>query len=184
MAALTAPALGADVTPLVGVDWLKTPSARSGSGRARHPLRHRRRRRARPTRPRISPAACTATTTKPAGASRAATCRSWCRPRAELEKLIGDLGIDEDTPCRRGAGGRQRARFRLRRAHLLDAEICRRRQGLDPRRRRRRLEAGRPAGRDRRARRRRRRFSPPRSTRACWPRPAKSRRSRRKAARR
>ena len=40
----------------------------------------------------------------------------------ELEKLIGDLGIDEDEPCRRRAGRRERARLRLRRADLLDAE--------------------------------------------------------------
>ena len=45
-------------------------------------------------------------------------------------------------PRRGGAGRRERARFRLGRAHLLDAEICRREERLDPRRRYRRLAAG------------------------------------------
>ena len=46
---------------------------------------------------RISPARCTATTTRPAGASRATACRSMLPTVAELEKLIGETGIDEDS---------------------------------------------------------------------------------------
>ena len=40
----------------------------------------------------------------------------------ELEKLIGELGIDEDSHVVVVPAGVQRARFRLGRAHLLDAE--------------------------------------------------------------
>ncbi len=41
---------------------------------------------------------------------------------AELEKLIGEIGIDEDSHVVVVPAGVQRDRFRLRRARLLDAE--------------------------------------------------------------
>ena len=43
---------------------------------------------------------------------------------AELEKLIGDLGIDENSHVVVVPAGVHFARFRLGRAHLLDAEIA------------------------------------------------------------
>ena len=181
--ALTVPTLGAEaVTPLVGVDWLKAHlndpnlvvldirSAIDGGGVKAYEAAH-------------IPGSVHSDYDKAGWRVTRNNVPFMVPTAAELEKLIGDLGIDEDTPCRGGAGGRERARLRLRRAHLLDAEIRRRRQRLDPRRRRRRLAAGRPAGRERRSSGLRPRFSVRRSTRACWPRRARSRRSRRTAVR-
>ena len=89
----------------------------------------------------------------------------------ELEKLIGDLGIDEDSHVVVVPAGVKRPRLRLGNAHLLDAEICGREKCLHPRRWRRRL-AHVPVCRSRQERRRRRqRFSRRLPTRAFWLRP-------------
>ena len=68
---------------------------------------------------------------------------------AELEKLIGETGIDEDSHVVDRAGRRQRHRLRLGRARLLDAEGRGPSGGVDPRRRLRRLAGGVLSGRDR-----------------------------------
>ena len=62
---------------------------------------------------------------------------------AELEKLIGETGIDEDSHVVVVPAGVQRHRFRLGGAHLLDAEGRGPSGGVDPRRRLRRLAGGR-----------------------------------------
>ena len=68
---------------------------------------------------------------------------------AELEKLIGETGIDEDSHVVVVPAGVQRDRLRRGGARLLDAEDRRPSGGVDPRRRLRRLAGGGLSGRER-----------------------------------
>ena len=68
---------------------------------------------------------------------------------AELEKLIGEIGIDEDSHVVVVPAGVQRDRLRLGGAGLLDAQGGRPSGGVDPRRRLRRLAGGGLSGRER-----------------------------------
>ena len=154
------------------------PLAGSGSRGARHSLGDRWRRRARPISPAHIPGSVHSDYDK-AGWRVTRNDVPFMLPSVpELEKLIGDLGIDENSHVVVVPAGVQLHRFRLGRARLLDAEGCRRAECLDSRRRRRRLESGGLAGRKRQRRRRRRKSSPPRSTRAARASSPTSRRSR------
>jgi thiosulfate/3-mercaptopyruvate sulfurtransferase len=96
MAALTAPALGADVTPLVGVDWLKAHlhdqdlvvldirSAIDGGGTQAYEAAH-------------IPGSVHSDYDKAGWRVTRRDVPFMVPTTAELEKLIGDLGIDEDT---------------------------------------------------------------------------------------
>ena len=96
MAALTAPALGADATPLVGVDWLKTHlhdqdlvvldirSAIDGGGVQAYQAAH-------------IPGSVHSDYDKAGWRVTRGNVPFMVPTTAELEKLIGDLGIDEDT---------------------------------------------------------------------------------------